>query len=199
MRSAVILVGGEARRAGGREKYFLEYQGKALIDCLLDTLRGVVDEVVMVARDPGQCDRFGHIDDTRCIPDLRSGIGPIGGLHAGCLEARGEFLFAAACDMPCINGSVVEMLFALIDDYDAVIPCWGPDMLEPLHAVYRRSALAEYLEEHESLSLRAMVRNLNARYVTIEEIRRIDPDLRTFININRLEDLDLINGTAGDE
>lgn len=199
MRSAVILVGGEARRAGGREKYFLEYRGKTLIDCLLDTLQGVVDEVVMVARDPEQCERFGHLDGVRCIPDLRSGIGPIGGLHAGCLEARGEFLFAAACDMPCINGAVVELLFSLIDDYDAAIPCWKPDMLEPLHAVYRRSALAAYLEEHESLSLRAMVRNLNARYVAIDEIRRIDPALRTFININRLEDLDQINGTVDDE
>lgn len=70
---------------------------------------------------------------------------------------------------------------------------WNADMLEPLHAVYRRSALIEYLEEHESLSLRPMIWSLNTRYVSVEAIRQIDPDLLTFTNINNLEDLESID------
>ena len=46
-----------------------------------------------------------------------------------------------------------------------------------------------YLEEHDSLSLRAMVKNLQARYVHVDLIRKIDPDLKTFTNINKLDDL----------
>ncbi len=88
------------------------------------------------------------------------------------------------------------MLFDAATGYDAAIPCWNADMLEPLHAVYRRSALLDYLEEHESLSLRSMVRNLNTRYVDVEKIREIDPDLLTFTNINNLEDLKLIDPSA---
>lgn len=196
MRSAIVLVGGAARRAGGREKYFFTFRGQTFIDRLIGTLREVVDEIVVVARDPGQCERFCHLGDIRCIPDVRRGLGPIGGLHAGVLAVHGEYIFVAACDMPCINPEVVRLLFDAVEGYDAAIPCWNADMLEPLHAVYRRSALLAYLEEHESLSLRAMVRSLNTRYVGVERIRKIDPDLLTFTNINNLEDLKMIDPSA---
>jgi molybdopterin-guanine dinucleotide biosynthesis protein A len=38
-----------------------------------------------------------------------------------------------------------------------------------------------------------MVRSLSARYVPVEELKTLDPDLRTFTNINKLEDLERIN------
>ncbi|MDN5341025.1 MAG: molybdenum cofactor guanylyltransferase [Euryarchaeota archaeon] len=196
MRSAIVLVGGAARRAGGREKYFFTFQGKTFIDRLVDTLKEAVDEIVIVARDPGQCERFGHLEGVRCIADVRQGLGPIGGLHAGALAAHGEYVFVAACDMPCINPGVVRLLFDAAAGYDAAIPSWNADMLEPLHAVYRRGALIEYLEEHESLSLRTMIWSINTRYVPVDTIREIDPDLLTFTNINNLEDLESIDPSA---
>jgi molybdopterin-guanine dinucleotide biosynthesis protein A len=192
MRSGIVLVGGEARRAGGMEKYFFEVCGRTFIDRLLETLRGAVDEIVIVARDEEQCRRFDPYPYVRCTPDMRRGLGPIGGLHAGCLAARGEAVFVVACDMPCINGKVIEALFERLGDRDAVIPCWDREMYEPLHAVYRRAALIEYLREHESLSLRAMIRNLDARFVSVETFRGFDPDLLTFTNINHIGDLERI-------
>ena len=193
MRSAVVLVGGEARRANGQEKYFFTYHGRTFIELLVDSLQEVVDEIILVARDPEQCKRFHEIKGIRCITDLRRGIGPIGGLHAGSLAAQGEFIFVSACDMPCINPAVIAHLFDCIEDYDAAIPSWNPHMLEPLHAVYRRTALLSYLECHDSLSLRAMVKGLSTRYVPVDELKIIDPDLRTFTNINKPEDLEHIN------
>ena len=38
-----------------------------------------------------------------------------------------------------------------------------------------------------------MVRNLSARYVPVDELRILDPSLKTFTNINKLEDLERIN------
>ncbi|MDD1660710.1 MAG: molybdenum cofactor guanylyltransferase, partial [Methanomicrobiales archaeon] len=181
MRSAIILVGGEARRAGGQEKYFFLLSGRTFLEHILDSLRGVVDDVVLAARDPAQCERFAHIQGLRCVPDKRQGIGPLGGLHAGVQEVRGDPVFVSACDMPCINGRVVALLFSVIESgpWDAVIPAWDPEMIEPLHAVYRRQPLQAYLESHEHLSMRAMVRSMHARYLSIEEIRALDPDLLT--------------------
>jgi len=195
MRSAVILVGGKARRANGREKYFFTFAGKTFIERLLDSLGQVVDEIVIVARDPDQCRRFNDIANpkVRCIHDIRQGIGPIGGLHAGSIEAKGELLFVSACDMPCIEPAIVSHLFDRIDDCDAAIPSWNMDMLEPLHAVYRRTALLQYLESHDSLSLRTMIRSISTCYVPVDELQVIDPKLRTFTNINKIEDLDRIN------
>lgn len=193
MRSAVILVGGEARRANGQEKYFFVYEGKTFIERLIESLSQVVDEIILVARDPEQCKRFNTFTGVRCITDIRTGRGPIGGLHAGTLAARGELLFVSACDMPCVDPKVIAHLFNRVGSYDAVIPRWNPEMLEPLHAVYRKTALIAYLDNHASLSLRSMVRDLNTLYVPVDEIRAIDRDLLTFTNINKIEDLERIN------
>jgi molybdopterin-guanine dinucleotide biosynthesis protein A len=160
---------------------------------LIESLTQVVDEIILVARDPEQCQRFNTIRGVRCITDIRTGTGPIGGLHAGTLAARGEVLFVSACDMPCVDPRVIAYMFSRIGNYDAAIPCWNTEMLEPLHAVYKRTALAGYLEKHESLSLRTMVKGLNTLYVPIDEIRAIDPELTTFTNINKIEDLERIN------
>jgi molybdopterin-guanine dinucleotide biosynthesis protein A len=194
VRSAIVLVGGEARRANGREKYFFRYQGKTFIERLIESLRPVTDEIVLVAKDSRQCSRFRHMDGVRCVRDIRTGIGPLGGVHAGVLAAAGDVVFICACDMPCVSGPVVERLFSALDNHEAVIPVWSGEMMEPLHAVYRRSALAAYLESHESLSVRAMVKTLDAIYLSVEELREFDPELITFTNINKLEELE----TMGD-
>jgi molybdopterin-guanine dinucleotide biosynthesis protein A len=190
MRSAIVLVGGEARRAGGKEKYFFSYEGRPFIEHILGALREVVDEIVLAAKDPAQCERFSHLAGVKCVSDIRKGIGPTGGLHTGVLEVQGDLVVVVACDMPCINPGVIEHLFSLMDDYDAVIPAWNPEMLEPLHAVYRRSALLAYLEEPGHRSLREMVRAMRVRFVDIEDLRRMDPDLATFTNVNKLEELE---------
>ncbi|MCQ8893866.1 MAG: molybdenum cofactor guanylyltransferase [Methanolinea sp.] len=188
-RSAIILVGGEARRANGQEKYFFTLGGQTFIERLVSTLRGVVDEIVLVAKDPGQCSRFSHMNGILCVPDIRRGRGPIGGLHAGALAASGDLLFVCACDMPCVSAAVVSRLFSLIGEYDAVIPRWDGEMMEPLHAVYRRSALLDCLVRSDPPSLRGLAGELSARYVDAQSFRDLDPDLRTFTNINSPRDL----------
>lgn len=193
MRSGIVLVGGEARRAEGKEKYFFRYQGERFIDRMIRTLSGVVDEIILVAKDPEQCDRFRDIPGIRCVSDIRRGIGPVGGLQAGALASHGELLFVSACDMPCINGEVVELLFRMINGYDAVIPAWKEGMIEPLHAVYRRDPLLSYLECHEGLSLRSLVKGIHTRYIDVSDIRDLDPTLQTFTNINKLTDLKQMN------
>jgi molybdopterin-guanine dinucleotide biosynthesis protein A len=192
MRSAIVLVGGEAKRAGGQEKYFFSLDGKTFIEHILGALGEVVDEIVLAARDPAQCERFSHLEGVRCVSDIRKGIGPVGGLHAGVLAAQGDLVAVVACDMPCISARVLEHLFSLMDDYDAVIPAWNPEMLEPLHAVYRRSVLLAYLEEPGHRSLREMVASMRVRFVEIEDLRQMDPDLATFTNVNKLEELERI-------
>jgi molybdenum cofactor guanylyltransferase len=196
MRSAVILAGGEARRANGQEKYFFTYEGKTFIERLVGSLSGVVDEIVIVARNPVQCTRFRELNGVICISDIRQGLGPVGGLHAGSLAAKGDLVFVSACDMPCIDTAVVSYLFGAIGQFDAAIPMWNERMLEPLHAVYRRTALLTYLERHTSLSLRAMIQSLDARYIPVDDLRAFDPNLKTFTNINKLEELEHINRSS---
>ena len=190
MRSAIVLVGGEGRRVDGREKYFFTYLGKTFIERLIDSLLPAVDEIILVGKNEEHRERFSHLSGVRCVHDIRKGTGPIGGLHAGVSASSGDQLFVCACDMPCIDTRVVLALFEALGAYDAAIPSWNPEMLEPLHAVYRKGPLRRYLDNPPSLSLRTMIRGLNVVYVPMETIRTIDPDLSTFTNINKLEDLE---------
>jgi molybdopterin-guanine dinucleotide biosynthesis protein A len=190
LRSAIVLVGGEGRRVNGMEKYFFTYLGKTFIERLIESLQPAVDEIILVAKSEEHCERFSHLYGVRCVHDIRKGTGPMGGLHAGVGASRGDLLFVCACDMPCIDTRVVSALFYALGTYDAAIPSWDSDMLEPLHAVYRKDPLQRYLEDPPSLSLRTMVKSLNVVYVPVSRLRNIDPDLSTFTNINKLEDLD---------
>ena len=193
MRTAIILVGGEAKRAEGREKYFFLHEGKTFLSRLLDSLVPVVDEVILVARNPDQCIRFKDYENIFCVTDIRTGIGPIGGIHAGVLAAKGENVFISGCDMPFVCTEIVNQLFSRINGYDAIIPAWNNEKFEPLHAVYKRDALLQYLISHESLSLRTMIRSLYTYYINVDEFRKVDPNLRTFVNINMVEDLPTLN------
>jgi len=197
LRSAIILAGGEAKRAGGREKSLFEYDGIPFIQRLIESLTGVTNDIVIVARDEEQCNSFHDLKDVIVVCDIRKKIGPLGGIHAGIKSCSGELIFVTACDMPCIHPEVVTRLFESIDGHDAAIPRWNKDMIEPLHAVYRKSALAEYLKEHKSLSIRSLIHNIDAVFVDTESFRDIDPGLETFMNINSIEELERINDKAG--
>ncbi len=189
-RSAMILAGGEARRVNGREKYFFSYRGCSFISRLVMTFEGLVDEIVIVAKNEKQTEHFAGLPElVRCTWDKKPGLGPIGGISSGLDEILGELVFISACDMPTIHKPIVQYLFENIGAYDAIIPEWENTDLEPLHAVYRVSALRTYVAEHESLSLRDMVNTLNTKRIPPEMFRTIDPDLESFRNVNTLEEL----------
>ncbi len=196
MKTGIILAGGEAKRAGGREKYLFEYDGETFLERLLSTLKDTVDEIIIVARDDIHCRRFEEICagfEAKIVPDIRKGLGPVGGLHAGVQSAGGEIIFAVACDMPFVNGDIIRYLFSLSGNCDAVIPRWEEGFIEPLHAVYKRDALERYMHSHKSLSLRDMIDSINSCFVNVNDLRQYDADLKTFTNINNLNDLEKLN------
>lgn len=188
-RSAIVLVGGEARRANGMEKYFFRFEGRTFIERLIETLEAVVDDIVLVARDPAQCKRFSSFPNVTCVCDLEPGLGPVGGLRSGIRAVTGDLVFLSACDMPCIKQEVVGYLFDQIGTYDAIVPCWEAEMFEPLHAVYRTAPLQSFLDETTVQSLRKIILNLRVYYLPVENLRVFDPDLSGFTNINHLEEL----------
>ena len=189
-RSAMILAGGEAKRVDGRAKYFFSYQGCSFIARLVNIFSGIVDEVVIVARNKTQTEHFiGLPEFVRCTWDKEPGLGPIGGITSGITEIKGDSVFIAACDMPTISKAVVTYLFDNLEDYDAIVPQWENAYMEPLHAVYRTDAVKNYLNAGKDVSLRQMLHSLHTRKIKPEDLRRFDADLETFRNVNTLADL----------
>jgi len=50
----------------------------------------------------------------------------------------------------------------------------------------------EKVIEDGKRNIRAPLNILRTRYISIEEIKKIDPELRTFININTAQDLEVV-------
>lgn len=193
----MILAGGEAKRANGREKYFFSYKGCSFISRLVHTFEGITDEIIIVAKNEKQTEHFKGLPDTvRCTWDKQPGLGPIGGITSGIDEIQGNTVFIAACDMPTINRTIVTYLFENIGDYDAIIPEWENTDLEPLHAVYKTQAVRQYIQNCSSLALRKMVTTLNTKKVSPNDLRKFDPRLETFRNINTLDELIALGGDA---
>jgi molybdopterin-guanine dinucleotide biosynthesis protein A len=200
--SAIILAGGRGKRMGYREKSMMVINGQPLITYVIKSLGKVVDEIIISIRDKAQ----GELLDT-ILPgytyacDEFENTGPLAGILSGLTLCKNEFCFIAACDMPFINGNVVKMLFSMSEAHDAAIPRWQDGFLEPLHSVYRCETMIretkKAIESGESIILAPIFR-MNVNYIDIETIRKIDPNLRTLININTPEDMERITNNIGE-
>lgn len=204
-RSAIILAGGRGRRMGMVEKTLLEFEGKTILERLLENLLRVVDEVVLSVRDTSQkeklipvLEKFPDQKIHFCF-DSREDAGPLEGIRAGLLESGSEYSFVCAGDMPFVNSEVVDLLFKKAIGHDAALPRWDERMFEPLHAVYSRNMLPEIekaFERGKHSVLAPVFQMKDVIFVEVSEIREIDSELRTFANINTVEDLESMIGSA---
>jgi len=194
--SAIILAGGRGKRMGYREKSMMVINGKPLITYVIKSLEKVVDEVIISVRDKAQGELLNSIlPGYTYAYDEFENKGPLCGMLSGLTLCRNEFCFIAACDMPFINEDVVKMLFSMVEGHDAAIPRREDGFLEPLHAVYKCRPMIwesrKAIEQGENTILAPIFR-INVNYMSIETISKIDPTLKTFININTPEDMERI-------
>ncbi len=204
-RSAIILAGGRGRRMGMVEKALLEFEGKTILERLLENLFRVVDEVILSARDASQKEKLMPVikkfpnRQIRFCFDTLEDAGPLEGIRAGLLESGSEYSFVCAGDMPFVNPEVVDLLFEKASGHDAALPRWDERMFEPLHAVYSRKILPEIekaFERGKHSVLAPVFQMQDVVFVEVSEIREIDPELKTFVNINTVEDLENMIGSA---
>ncbi|BBL63670.1 molybdenum cofactor guanylyltransferase [Methanosarcina mazei] len=187
------------------EKALLEFERKTILERLLENLFRVVDEVILSVRDNSQkeklfpvLDKFPDREIRFCFDSLED-AGPLEGIRAGLLESRSENSFVCAGDMPFVNPEIVDLLFEKASGHDAAIPRWEERMFEPLHAVYSKKMLPEIekaFERGKHSVLAPVFQMQDVVFVEVSEIREFDPELRTFVNINTVEDLENMIGHA---
>jgi molybdopterin-guanine dinucleotide biosynthesis protein A len=143
----------------GADKGLLPVGGRPLILHVIDQLRGRFREVLVSANDPAAYAFTG----LPLVRDREPGQGPLMGIASALEASRSDTLFVVACDIPEVDLPLARRLLAEASRYDCVVPRRGPDLLEPLFAVYRRSALPAIRE---------------ALAVGERRIRRVFPRLR---------------------
>ncbi|MBN1317342.1 MAG: molybdenum cofactor guanylyltransferase [Anaerolineales bacterium] len=180
MITGVILAGGKSRRMG-RNKAFLDLGGRPMIEVVVEKVRAVAGEVIIVADDVKRYVPFADL----CVTDRFAGIGTLGGIHSGLLSARTELALIVGCDMPFLNPAVLTWFIQAARGYDVVILKQG-EWVEPLHGVYHKNCLPEIERairagKHRVISFFDSVR---VRTVSAQEIEHLDPGLASFRNIN---------------
>lgn len=134
--TGVIQAGGRSTRMGGQPKALLELGGKRIIERVVETLAGVLDDLLVVTNTP---ERYAFLG-LPMVPDAFPEGGALGGIYTGLRAAGGDAAFTVACDMPFLHPAIVRMVVARAGDGDVVIPRTG-DQLETMHAVYGKGCL----------------------------------------------------------
>jgi molybdenum cofactor guanylyltransferase len=181
--TGVILVGGKSRRMG-RDKAFLTWDGAPLFEKVLHIFRETFTTTLLVG---GDVERYGKYGE-RILPDLYPGSA-LGGLYTGLFYATSDSIFVASCDMPYPSAALLRYLCSLRAGYDCVVPETA-QALEPLFAVYSKSALPAMLELLESGNFRIydLYPQLYTRFVGVSELAPFAEDGRSFVNVNTPDD-----------
>ncbi len=198
--AGVIIAGGRSRRMG-RDKVLLSRGGVPLVQRAADALSGVVDELLLALRplqdEPEVVSRL----PSTIVRDPAPNLGPLGGLIAALNTSRAAFYLAVAADMPLLQPPLLAHLLqtARTAGTQAVVPMAGGEP-EPLCAVYRQDCIDAAREQAATgaLSLRDLLARLEVSFVPEEELRRLDPDLRSFLNVNREGDLETARRLLGE-
>lgn len=124
------------------------------------------------------------------VPDRVAGAGVLGGVYSSISAARNEHCLVVACDMPFVSPSVVNLLASEEDNCDVVICRLDNCEFEPMQAIYGKKCGAA-IEESLARGRRRVISFFDAVEVcTVSEsrIRSVDPDMRSFVNINTPEE-----------
>ncbi len=110
--TAIILCGGKGSRMGHKNKGLLELGGKPLIQRTIERLPETVTEILVSAN--ADVDSYRNLGYTVIVDEL-SDCGPLAGILACSKKAKGETLYATACDTPFVTASTVSKLCQVIE------------------------------------------------------------------------------------
>ena len=183
--AGVVLAGGKSRRLG-TDKALLRLNGRTLLAATVETLLPVCQEVIIVTNTP---EAHAH-PAARQVGDAFPGKGSLGGVYSGLSAAVAPRCLAVACDMPFLNPAVISYMAALDGDHDVIIPRLHSHV-EPLHAIYSCTCLPYMrdLLDRGNLKIIDFFPRVRVRYVEGAELAPLDPEHRSFLNINTPQDL----------
>ncbi len=196
--TTVILAGGKSSRFGS-DKAAAILRGRTLLQWVVSALEPICDRFVIVTA-VGQ--EFPLLESERpwsAAHDRYEGKGPLAGLVTGFAAVETDLAFAISCDAPLVRPELVQLLMGSAGAADVVCPLVEMH-LQPLVALYRvETCLPVFREavEADRLKITAAFGPLRTRVVDETAVRAVDPDLRSFRNVNRPETLAEIEALLG--
>jgi molybdopterin-guanine dinucleotide biosynthesis protein A len=191
--NALILSGGENKRLP-MLKGLLEIDGKRIIESNIDLLERIFDKVIISTNNPEHYFYLGR----PMIGDTMRERGPMTGILSTLNLPEISEIFVTACDMPFISGELIRSIVDQWDTrWDAVIPVFEKKP-QPLLGIYSKP-IAQNMEDSIKSgkgSLRKFLQGIHVLYISEKDIRRIDREGKSFININTPEDAENVIGRS---
>ncbi len=171
--TALILCGGKSTRMG-RPKAFLPYRGTLMITHIVDLVRQLFSEVLLVTNEPELYDGL-QIDTVRDIIPHR---GPLGGILSGLMIASYNHSFVIACDMPFIDSKLITEMVKKGHKSDILVLMHDRG-IEPLIGIYSKSCITALEESLFSgkTSLSEFASGLNAQVLFCSDLQNKDKNL----------------------
>ncbi len=188
--SGIVLAGGKSRRMGC-DKRNLDWDGERLLDSICWLMGELFSEVIMVTAVPDY-----NIQGlpVRLVTDEIPGCGSIGGLYTGLLHAENHQCFVVACDMPYLKKDIIIRLCQMNSLADIVVVRLLQG-IQPLHARYSKRCLPVLDEMMHSgkLSIQGILQDSRLTSLIVDEtdVIDLDPQLKTFMNVNTPSDWEL--------
>ena len=186
--TGIILAGGKSQRMG-KEKASLKIGKTYLIEVIAGKIKDFFEEIILIITNDSFKYQFPGV---RVVTDVVPGKGPLGGIYTGLLVSQSKYNFICACDMPLLNLNLLKFMVSQINENDAVIPIIkGFD--EPLHSIYSKSCLPaiKYQLQTGDLKIKNFFPRIKCKYIPEDKIKKYDPCLLSFINLNTPQALEL--------
>ena len=181
---AGILTGGKGRRMGGSDKGLIDFEGRPLVEYLIERLSPQSDQVLINAnRNLDRYARYGF----PVVPDrLGEYQGPLAGFAALLEACPAPWLVVAPCDSPLIPDDYVARLHAARRRHpSALVVAHDGERIQPVHALIRQDLLPDLLDFLEQGERKIDRWYDRVGYSTADFSDRP----QTFLNLNRPEDL----------
>ena len=186
--TGIILAGGENKRLGGENKAFLPLGQNRVFDMVYNLQQKLFDEIVIVTNQP-----LDYLEwNAKIVTDLFDYRSSLTGIHAGLSVIGNDYAFICSCDAPFIKKEMVELILERSSPHIDVVVPEVTKGLEPLCALYSKrcvEAIARNLKQ-KKFAIRATYNSLRVKKISEVALRRCDPELHSFFNINTRQDLE---------
>ena len=204
-RAALVLAGGKAHRfqmaqQSWQDKALTLFDDKPFLIHIIENAACIVDEVIVCVNDEERKEKYletieKYSFNTKIVIDEKTDVcGPNRAILTGLKASNADFCLTIPCDMPFVKSKVIDYMFNLAEDHEVVIPMWSNGKLETLLTVLKRSIVLEIVQtlcqlkrSHADDIPRAAAKTL--LFSPVKSIKKLDPELKSFININTKEDL----------
>lgn len=169
------------------DKATLVFRGKPLLLHQIELLRGLGFEEVIVA--VGRRRPLPIPEDVVVVEDRFPGLGPLAGLHAALSAARNPACFVLACDMPFLAAPLAVELLNM--EGKPIKICLRRGFMEPFPGSYAKEIVVQLEERLRQgrLGVQDFIRSVPHAVVPEERVALLDPEGRSFVNLNTWEAL----------